>query len=295
MGDWVRSLFVGLCVLWGGVDLLAADTTVVIWDQQRLDSSYRVDFTRMVVPDARERYRKITLSYRLECPRFGCDPWDRVGEIWIMDSAKAAPYHTMDLNPLFFEVPRYDMGRFVTPYGKAWNWTFDVTHLRSLLHDSVTFGTYISIFKGTNHHGDPIGYLVSASLHYEEGDPDFIATGVDLLWQGALEYGNPDNPIEDTLHPMTLRMPEDFAVARVTASGHGQGNTDNAGEFARKLHTLKAGLQPLPTTSGGTTAIAWRPANSTAAGNIRAPASVPARQSTPGSTTSAVSTVPAVS
>lgn len=241
MGDWVRALFFVVFVLWGGVDLSAADTTVVLWDQQRLDSSYRVDFTRLVIPDARERYRKITLTYTLECPRFGCDPWDRVGEVWIMDSAKAAPHHTDDLNPLFFEVPRYDMGRFVTPYGKAWRWEFDVTHLRSLLHDSVTFGTYISIFKGTNHHGDPIGYLVSASLHFEEGEPDFLATDVDLLWQGSFEYGNPDIPIEDTLRPMTFRIPEEFGVVRVTASGHGQGNTDNAGEFARKLHTLKAG------------------------------------------------------
>lgn len=219
----------------------AQDSVVVIWDRQKLDSTYRVDFTRLVVPDAREKYKRITLTYELECPRFGCDPWDRVGEIWIMNPEQASRHHPSELNPLFFDVEHFDMGRFVTPYGKAWSWSFDVTHLRSLLHDSVTFGSYVSIFKGSNHHGDAIGFLMSASLHFEEGEPDFYATEVTNLWNGHFYYGFPEFPIQDSLAPMVIEPSEEFGVVRVVASGHGQGNTDNAAEFARKLHELKAG------------------------------------------------------
>lgn len=222
-------------------ELVAGDTTIVVWERQRIDSSYRVDFTRVPVPDARKRYKRITMTYTLECPRFGCDPWDRTSEVFILDSAKAAPYSTDDLNPLYFEVPRYELGRIVTPYGQGWTWKFDVTRMRPLLHGLVTFGTYTSVFMGTNHHGDPIGFLVSMSLHFEEGEPDFLAKDIDLLWQGQYLYGIPEDPIEDHLAPMEKKARTQFAVARIVAAGFGQGNTDNAGEFARKRHELVAG------------------------------------------------------
>lgn len=221
--------------------LQAQDTTIVVWDRQRIDSQYRVDFTRMVVPDARKKYKRIIMTYTLECPRTGCDPWDRVAEVFILDSAKAAPYSTDDLNPLFFDVPRYELGRVVTPYGQGWSWEFDVTRMRPLLHDSVTFGTYVTVYSGSNHHGDITGFLASMSLRFEEGEPDFYATNIDLLWQGLFLYGIPEYPIEEHLTPISVKPKTEFAVARIVASGHGQGNTDNAGEFARKLHTLKAG------------------------------------------------------
>ena len=221
--------------------LRAQDTTLVVWDRQRIDSLYRVDFTRLVVPDARKKYKRIIMTYTLECPRTGCDPWDRIAEVFILDSAKAAPYSTDDLNPLFFDVPRYELGRIVTPYGQGWSWEFDVTRMRPLLHDSVTFGTYITVFLGRNHHGDATGFLASMSLRFEEGEPDFIATDIDLLWRGSFLYGIPEDPIEEHLSPITMQQKSEFAVVRIVASGHGQGNTDNAAEFARKLHTLKTG------------------------------------------------------
>ena len=217
------------------------DTTIVVWNKQRIDHNYRVDFTRVHFPDMRQKYKRIIMSYKLECPRTGCDPWDRLGEVFILDPAGAANYPTDSLNPLYFGVDRYELGRYVTPYGEDWSWERDVSHMRSLLHDSVTFGTYITIFKQFNHHDDPIGYLVSMSLRFEEGESDFLATDVDLLWHGMFELGNPEDPIEDHLTPIKVKPSEEFAVVRVAASGHGQGNTDNAGEFMKKFHMLKAG------------------------------------------------------
>lgn len=241
----------GLAFLLGALPVLflvcaararADDTTVVVWDRQPLYSSYRVDFTRLMMPDARKKYKRITMTYTLECPRFGCDPWDRPAEIFILDSAKAAPYSTDDLNPLFFDVPRYPLGMLITPYGQGWSWKFDVTHLRPLLHDSVTFGTYITTSVWTNHHEEgAVGFLASMSLHFEEGDPDFLETRVDTLWRGSFHYGLPEDPIEEHLTPITLHPEESFAVAWILSFGNGQGNTDNAGEFAKKLHTLKVG------------------------------------------------------
>lgn len=217
------------------------DTTIVVWNKQRIDHDYRVDFARYLIPDARKKYKRITMTYKLECARTGCDPWDRIGEIFILDPEKAAPYSTDDLNPLYFDVPRYELGRFVTAYGEGWTWEFDVSHMRPMLHDSVTFGTYITVFERTNHHNDPIGYYVTMTLRFEEGEPDFTATGIDLLWRGAFLLGDPGDPIESHLAPMEVRPSEEFAVVRVTASGHGQKNTGNAGEFMRMLHMLKAG------------------------------------------------------
>ncbi|MCB0714026.1 MAG: hypothetical protein KDD67_17005 [Ignavibacteriae bacterium] len=217
------------------------DTTIVVWNRQRIDYEYRVDFTRLYFPDMRQKYKRVIMSYRIECPRTGCDPWDRLGEVFILDPVEAAKYPTDSLNPLYFDVSRYELGRYVTPYGEEWSWERDVSHIRPLLHDSVTFGTYISIFKQFNHYNDPIGYLVSMSLRFEEGEPDFLATDVDLLWHGMFELGNPENPIESYLTPIKVKPSEEFAVVRVVASGHGQGNTDNAGEFMKKLHMLKAG------------------------------------------------------
>jgi hypothetical protein len=210
------------------------DTVISVFNREPIHFARRVVVARERFPDLSRKYRRIIMTYSLECPRGGCDPWDRGGQVWVADhdTSKAA---LNDYVHWFFHAPRVQIGRFVTPYGKGATWKIDVTDYRALLADSATIISYITTFTGKGQ-----GYLLTMSFEFIAGSPDFEPVGYRNLWVGKPLYGNPDTPIEEFLRPIRLTADREaeFTKVRVIASGHGQGNTDNAGEFARKWHEL---------------------------------------------------------
>ena len=179
-------------------DAAVGDTTITIFDRRPVDSPRRVITSRVTLPDASKHYEKIILSYGLDCPRGGCDPWDRGSQIWIADRS-ADTGALDDFRHYFFTAKKYEINRFVTPYGKGGKWVVDITDYRPLLTDSATFVVYITTFTGNGH-----GYVLSMTAEFIAGDPDIEAYRIENLWQGSPEYGNPDTPIETFLTPITM-------------------------------------------------------------------------------------------
>lgn len=194
--------------------------------------------TTVTFPEGDVDIASMSMIVDIACPSDpgDCDPWDRLGRLQVVDDAGE----------------NFEIGRFITPYDitGVWDqpygtgpdtcsWVYDVSDYRSLLQGEKVLRMLIDTWIG----GDD-GWLMSVRFEATPGEPSLEAFKVVNLWnQGHLVYGNPANPVEDHLVPITLDIPEETVAARVrvTTTGHGQGNTDNAAEFAAKEHHISAG------------------------------------------------------
>ena len=221
-----------LCAL--RLSAATGDTTITLFDREPVDIRHVFSMVRVDLPDASRKYERIILNYTLECPRGGCDPWDRLAELWVAGQEVSGLH--IDSNEAFeARAMKREIARLVTPYGKGGAWSIDVTDYRPLLTGPTTIISLIRSYAGGGK-----GYLLTASLDFTAGEPDLEPYRVETLWQGFHAYGDPTRPIEAHLKPMTVSTDAetDFAKVVIRTTGHGQGNTDGAGEFARKRHEL---------------------------------------------------------
>ncbi len=171
-------------------------------------------FSNVVLPGDLSKYEQILLHIDLSCPTGGCDPWDQPAKISAATDAGT------------FEIARY-----VTPYMIACGpWTVDITDFKSILAGPVSFHSYIQVWG-------PNGWALTLDLELIEGDIDLPYTKLSPLWQEDYwVYGDPD--IEDDLPAVSVDVApqSESSHIRMTISGHGQGNTDNAAEFSPKTH-----------------------------------------------------------
>jgi hypothetical protein len=192
-------------------------------------------------PDTSVGYGRILLRYRIGCPEApgDCDPWDRIGYLRVMhDTGEVDSLGEPVIEP-------YEIARIITPYDitggtrpDSCTWILDVTDYETFLHDTVTLSNYIESWIGGIR-----GWIVTIDFAFIEGEKAWEPFRVINLWgRYYAVYGDPSRPIEDVLAPMDVEI--DAAAARVKVrvitTGHGQGNTDNAAEFAPKEHTIVA-------------------------------------------------------
>ena len=201
------------------VSLVFADTTVVALDAVHhyfgsMGNNRTVTDT-IQFPHSNSGYSEIIMSIDLECPAGGCDPWDR--------KAKIMAKHLGE----WFEI-----GRYVTPYGVGCGWTLDVTDYRSILEGDVVLQSYIDTWVQP-------GWLVTIQFEFISGVPQHPYTSIRNIWNyNYVTYGDPTNPVN--ISSITEYIPEDTqeGYLRITTTGHGQGNTDNAAEFSNKRHNI---------------------------------------------------------
>ncbi|MES2766556.1 MAG: peptide-N-glycosidase F-related protein [Bacteroidota bacterium] len=138
-----------------------------------------------------------------------------------------------------FEVKEdIELGRFITPYGKtfpqgwSYTWTFDVTDYQYLLHDLQEIRS--------KYDGYSQGSLYTLDFDFIEGTPARDVFKIDVIYNGAFRYGDPNNSIENYLTEKTIIIPEDAKLTylRLITTGHGFGGTDNAAEFSNYTHTV---------------------------------------------------------
>lgn len=204
----------------------ATDSTVVTFVRAPIDIMNRTATGRFAFPSSSDRFDRILMIYSIECSARGCDPWDRVSTIAVRRPSAAPGSDDEEI---------IEIGRVITPPDRGGRWVLDVTDYRSLLADSVTLSNYIQTSVGGGR-----GYLVTIVFRFVAGDADLRAYKVENLWSGLPVYGDPENPIERLLRPIGLQADPgaDFVRVSVTATGHGEGNTDNAATYSRKLHTM---------------------------------------------------------
>lgn len=185
-------------------------------EQHNFGSAGQSQFTKVLLPEDIERFDKLLMHIDVRCPRGGCDPWDQPAKVSVMDGDE-----------------EFEIARFITPFGIACGpWTVDVTDFKTLLSGNVEFKSFVQVWG-------PNGWLVTIDLELVEGENLLPFQKLTPLWtEDYLVYGDPgvsyDLPAQDVVR-------DDFTEAahmRMTISGHGQGNTDNAAEFSNKTHSV---------------------------------------------------------
>lgn len=206
------------------------DTTWVTTFNQHFQNWADLHDSTFVLPDTNTHYKKIMMYYTIGCPPAGCDPWDRIG--WIKLYA--------DTNT------NYEIARVITPYNIVGSgypgqcvFVFDVTDYMPILQGTVKLGSYIESWIGGAR-----GWLVTVKFAFIEGEIEQKPFKIINLWQySRVIYGDPAIPPENYLTPQTVMIDGQTTKAkvRITTTGHGQGNTDNAAEFSHKIHSLIVG------------------------------------------------------
>lgn len=162
-------------------------------------------------------YSQILLHIDLNCPAGGCDPWDQPAFFYLLH-----------------ENEKYELARYITPYGVACGgWTFDITDFSSILKGSVNFESYIQVWGAS-------GWLLDAELELVPGTPEYEYSTIQRLviedyWVYGDETVNPHSPDAVTV---PIDADADAVKIRMTTTGHGQGNTNNAAEFYETTHHI---------------------------------------------------------
>lgn len=172
-------------------------------------------------PPAESSFSRIVLRYALSCPEGGCDPWDRLASLFIVE------------HPGTDEERAFEIARFVTPYGVGGTFEQEVTDLRPLLTGVRTLRSFISTWV------EP-GWIVDVRFDFYPGTPERKVIEVRQLWLGTVLYGDPSNPLSRQLPERRETIPPgvEGGALRVLATGHGQGNSENCAEFCAKEHIL---------------------------------------------------------
>ena len=158
-------------------------------------------------------YSAINMHVQLNCPTGGCDPWDRFASISV--------WHEND----WFEI-----GRYMTPYGKSCGWTIDVSDYRNMLTGTVIIKSFIDTWTNP-------GWLVNVDFTFIGGTPVNPYIKVENLWNDYnVVYGDSTQPIN--ILPMTRDIDGAATAVKVKIinTGHGQGNTSTAAEFSQMTH-----------------------------------------------------------
>lgn len=140
-------------------------------------------------------------------------------------------------SPAFEVVDRYELARFITPYGigltlgeDGWTWIFDVTDYAHLLRDSVQLeaGNWQE--------------LLDMKFAFVHGTPPRDVKRMDAFWKGTYYLNSFDGNVTD--HAFTPEADETMFKLKTRASGHGFGSGNNCAEFCYNTHSVKVNGAP---------------------------------------------------
>ncbi len=130
-----------------------------------------------------------------------------------------------------FEVlNKYELGRFITPYGnglsldEGWTWIYDVSDFRPLLKDTVHLAA------------GNFQELLDLKFYMIKGIPPRDVVAIENVWQGDFSLNN----FVAQVSPKTINLSPDASMfkLRTTVTGHQFDNATNCAEFCPKVHSL---------------------------------------------------------
>jgi hypothetical protein len=172
---------------------------------------------------------KITMYVKLECEAGGCPPWDVFGNVLVHD-AESDSY--------------YELGRFITPYGKSTSqllrgFKYDVTDFKSMLQGSVELRARIETWSKR--------WLITVEFDYEEGTPDFPYYAISNVFDynfgpQVIPYGK--SHTKDLTRTITIPTNAESTHLRSVISGWGHAtpvDADNrpCAEWCYRTHDVK--------------------------------------------------------
>jgi len=131
----------------------------------------------------------------------------------------------------FEVVDRYELARYITPYGinlslgdDGWTWVYDVTDYLPLLRDSVELecGNWQE--------------LLDLKFAFIEGTPPRDVKRVEAFWNGTYNLDTWDDNVMS--HEYSPESGEDMFRLVTRASGHWFGQGNNCGEFCYNSHSV---------------------------------------------------------
>jgi hypothetical protein len=234
----VRSIFAFIVLLnsslgvYGSVDTLEVTThnrVVVVTDPSL---GVRDHLGYGVFPGAEVPVRRIMMYVTFGCPdTMRCADWD------YKDRIQLQRVGGIGAEPSVFE-----LARLITPYGGFFqrDWTFtwevDVTDFSLLLRDSVEVNFIHSGYE-PNHDR---GWLLTIRFELITGPPVAEPVSLTTLWDDNFVYGDPDQPIENTLLPATWKADSESFLSRlrIVQTGHGMDRPDNCAEFCNRWREI---------------------------------------------------------
>lgn len=168
-----------------------------------------------LLPHDLSNYNRINMHILLSCPAGGCDPWDRFAGISV--------YHDSEW---------YEIGRYITPYGRSCGWIIDVSDYRSMLKDTVILKSFIDTWTNP-------GWLVKIDFEFVAGQPAYPDIKVENLWNNYnVVYGDTTQPVNLPVITKVIDAAATTVKLKIINTGHGQGNLNNAAEFSQKTHLI---------------------------------------------------------
>ena len=184
--------------------------------QHNFGSSGQNQFNSVYLPEDLSGYEQILIHVDLNCPTGGCDPWDQAGMLYVIEDG-------VELEIL----------RYITPFGVACGgWTYDVTDFKQMLEGKTIFESLIQVWGAS-------GWLLDMEMEFFPGTPEYPYVKIDPVWNTDYQvYGDPDISYDLPEITLPIKAETESAKIRMTVSGHGQGNTMNAAEFAEFTHHI---------------------------------------------------------
>ncbi|MDR3681853.1 MAG: peptide-N-glycosidase F-related protein [Flavipsychrobacter sp.] len=204
------------------------DTTWVQANIAQMANTTNYD-TTVFFPNSTKTYRKIYMIFTLgkyACPAGSqyCGSWDYIVNNYVMTKTG----DTMEIS------------RLITPYATTSSnfpltWThdyvYDVTDYAGLLKDSAT----IRIGYG----GYSYGFTANVRFALIEGTPDRTVIGLQRLWHGIFNYGQPTDPIENHVATLSETAPANTAATemKMRITGHGE-DANDCNEFCPNTYDV---------------------------------------------------------
>ncbi|MCF8299129.1 MAG: hypothetical protein K9J13_16390 [Saprospiraceae bacterium] len=162
--------------------------------------------------------------------------FDSLGNIYdsTLTSYDSLIYKTMHsyYDPPFEIVNRFEIGRFITPYGNGldlgpdgFTWVFDVTDYMPLLKDSVHI-------KAGNWQE-----LLDLKFFMIEGTPERKVQKIETLWKGSFSLSNFANTV--TAKTISPGPAAKMFRLKTRTTGHQFSNATNCAEFCPKIQSVK--------------------------------------------------------
>jgi hypothetical protein len=186
-------------------------------------------------PNVNENYRKVLMLYTLKCypkvsaydKKYPCGEWDYLTYTFVTDKQGV----------------RYEIGRFITPYGinlslgpNGFTWIYDVTDYVNLLRDSV------NLSAGNTQE------LLDLKFVFFKGNLPADVLKVSQIWDnGATSYSYNDLSNNLKLSPKSIAVETNAHKlkfrSRITGHGHNSndGKYPHCCEWKTNTHTLYSG------------------------------------------------------
>lgn len=182
-------------------------------------------------------WNQIGLRIHLECPESGdCDDWDRTGSLQMVLNPEAAQEDWEFL----------ELSRYITPYHREMCEYIDITALGPLLSGPQTLISWIDTWVGPGH-AQGEGWRITYDFVFYPGTPRTPFEVQNVWGRRTVAVGDPGNPIESQIDPIAIEVPSDVTrvEARLIATGHGFGYTENCAEFCVLRQDIYVDGQPL--------------------------------------------------